>query len=131
MDGKWPTTGRLNTRFTAIGPYFRQKQSSDDSFFFDCLSECVSAEVEASQREFYGWWLILTKTKSCFEYDYRYGYYDAAGNWSEQTIPDLAVKSVETSLQDFYVKLCNELKLLSVSLSPSAAIEPTKTLSAA
>lgn len=131
MKGKWPSTGKLNTRFTAIGPYFRQLQSNSSLFFFDCLAECVSAKPPAEEREFYGWWLTLTPNEEGFEYQYWYGYYDKQGDWSEYDIPAELLGSVEDSLIAFYGKLTEELALHELSLSPSPELAPTKALTAA
>jgi sigma factor-binding protein Crl len=131
MNGKWPSTGKLNTRFTAIGPYFRKLQGNSELFFFDCLAECVSAKPAADEREFHGWWLTLTKVDDGFEYQYWYGYYDKKGDWSERPIPKKHQVTVEESLFEFYGKLTKELESLSLTLSPSPALEPAKALSVA
>lgn len=76
-----PSQGRLFKIFTDLGPYFRKLQSTDRSFFFDCLEICIDAEKEPENREFYGWWTVLTRNENSFDYERYDGKYNSEGDW--------------------------------------------------
>lgn len=108
------THGRLMTRFAQIGPYLRQNKCEENAYFFDCLAVCVNAKKSPENREFWGWWFLLTNTESGFEYTYGFGMYDLKGEWTNDDVPDKATDEVKQSLDDFYGKLkllCDELSL--------------------
>ncbi|ODQ00943.1 MULTISPECIES: sigma factor-binding protein Crl [Salinivibrio] len=123
--------GRLKTRFTALGPYFRDGQSDEQSYFFDSLSVCVDAKKEPDAREFWGWWLVLTPEDDGFRYHYGYGLYDEHGEWLAKAVPAKQRAEVEKTLDSFYTKLCQlVVDELSLSLSPSQKLtEPELALS--
>lgn len=98
--------GRLITRFTQLGPYLRKEKSSEEGYFFDCLSACVNAKKTPETREFWGWWLELTRKKNGFKYIYSFGKYDTAGNWKKSAVPSKCTQSVNDSLDVFYQKIC-------------------------
>jgi len=106
----FPPHGRLMTKLTALGPYLRQQQSSEGHFFFDCLASCISAKKEPEEREFWGWWLILTVTNTGFEYRYHFGRFDSNGDWLKDSVPAKHEKAVIQTLDDFYPKLTSLLQ---------------------
>ncbi|MCW8328113.1 sigma factor-binding protein Crl [Photobacterium sp. SDRW27] len=118
----FPPHGRLMTKLTALGPYLRQKQSSEGHFFFDCLASCISAKKAPEEREFWGWWLILTATDTGFEYRYYFGRYDSKGDWVKENLPAKHEQAVLQTLDDFYAKL-TELLNNEFELDVSAAGE--------
>ncbi len=121
------THGRLISRFARLGPYLRQNQSSEDSYFFDCLSVCVDAEKAPDKREFWGWWLELSTTKNGFEYIYAFGKYDKQGKWTKDAVPKDATSEVKKSLDTFYTKLTQFLKdETELHISPNEALEVEK-----
>ncbi|WP_096618598.1 sigma factor-binding protein Crl [Candidatus Enterovibrio altilux] len=113
--------GRLLTRFTQLGPYIRQNKSSEEGYFFDCLSACVNAQKLPESREFWGWWLKLTPKKGGFEYAYTFGKFNTEGNWKMDHVPKRCTKEVTKSLEMFYKKISNfvenELQLEITALS--------------
>ncbi|CAG8998127.1 MAG: Sigma factor-binding protein Crl [Candidatus Celerinatantimonas neptuna] len=130
MTDKWPSHGRFINRFNALGPYLRKQQSNQELYFFDCLSECLDAGVTPELREFYGWWMELSVVDDGFIYEYWYGFYDRAGEWNEQKIPQEFESSTRQSLLDFYGKLTDELEALSIELMPSPRLDPSRVLAA-
>lgn len=101
----FPPHGRLMTKLTALGPYLREKKSQEGYFFFDCLASCVNADKEPEEREFWGWWLVLTATDNGFEYSYDFGRYDLSGEWNEGKLPAKHKDAVMKTLVDFHEKL--------------------------
>ncbi|MEZ9523652.1 sigma factor-binding protein Crl [Enterovibrio norvegicus] len=99
--------GRLLTRFTQIGPYLRQNKSTEERYFFDCLSACVNAKKPPESREFWGWWLELTPKEGGFEYAYKFGKFNTEGEWQSDNVPKKCNKEVTESLDAFYKKICN------------------------
>ncbi|MFD2179416.1 sigma factor-binding protein Crl [Veronia pacifica] len=97
--------GRLLTRFAALGPYLRQKKSSPDTYFFDCLSACVNAKKAPESREFWGWWLELSAREGGFDYNYWFGKFDDKGNWQEETVPAKSSDEVVATLESFFTKI--------------------------
>ncbi|WP_025744453.1 sigma factor-binding protein Crl [Salinivibrio costicola] len=119
--------GRLKTRFTALGPYFREGISAPERYFFDSLSVCVDAEKDPDAREFWGWWFELAPTGDGFNYRYGFGLYDHKGDWVNESIPQEAREAVDKTLTNFYTKLYTLLdQELDLSLSPSAALTEPK-----
>ncbi|MDX1302419.1 sigma factor-binding protein Crl [Photobacterium sp.] len=106
----FPPHGRLMTKLTALGPYLRQQHSKEGEFFFDCLASCISAKKSPEEREFWGWWLVLTATDSGFEYRYYFGRYDSEGNWNQDKVPAKHAEAVVQTIGDFYSKLTNLLQ---------------------
>lgn len=100
-----PSHNRLLTRFAAIGPYLRNKKSSEDKYFFDSLSVCVDAKKSPEEREFWGWWLELTSHENGFQYVYQFGRYDESGEWVSEAIPAKHQEEVVSTLNSFYTKL--------------------------
>ncbi|WP_074213223.1 sigma factor-binding protein Crl [Salinivibrio sp. ES.052] len=115
--------GRLKTRFTALGPYFREGLSEPDRYFFDSLSVCVDANKEPDVREFWGWWFELTPSDQGFNYHYGFGLFDKEGVWVAKPIPSDAREAVDKTLTHFYAKLCTLVNDdLSRTLSPSQTL---------
>jgi sigma factor-binding protein Crl len=131
MEVTWPSHGKLTSRFTAMGPYFRKEHSSKEMYFFDCLASCVSSKPAADEREFYGWWFELRVNEDSFEYHYWFGLYDKQGEWQEGTIPSKHQKEVQQSLEVFYQKLLDTLQKLELDLSASPSLSPNLALPAA
>lgn len=107
--------GRFLTRFGQLGPYLRKNKSSEEAYFFDCLSACVSAKKEPDVREFWGWWMELIPKKDGFRYAYTFGKFDSIGNWKPLELPNKYTQEVNDSLDVFYKKISafveDELKL--------------------
>ncbi len=114
--------GRYLTRFAQLGPYLRREKSSNESYFFDCLSACVSAKKEPENREFWGWWLELVPKKKGFKYVYTYGKYDQQGDWLDIELPNKYTEEVKQSLEVFYQKISGFLEgelSLNIKAAPS------------
>lgn len=120
----FPPHGRLMTKLTALGPYLRKQKSKEGEFFFDCLASCISANKSPEEREFWGWWLVLTATDIGFEYRYNFGRYDSKGNWIKGVLPAKHTEAVLKTLDDFYVKLTKFVKEdCDLGLQASAELE--------
>jgi len=102
---KGPSRGRLFKLFTDIGPYFRKLQSSEKTFFFDCLEICIDAEEEPENRIFLGWWILVTRTENTFIYERANGLYDIEGNWVKHKINKKQMKQLDQSFEIFIEKL--------------------------
>jgi len=100
-----PSRGRLFKIFTDLGPYFRKLQSTDNSFFFDCLEVCVDDDKEPEEREFYGWWLIVTRDEDGFDYERYDGIYNLEGDWVVCKIKSKDQKQLDTSFELFIERL--------------------------
>lgn len=124
MSDKLPLShGRLKTRFTALGPYFREGKSDTERYFFDSLSVCVDAKKDPDAREFWGWWFEMTPEGEGFTYRYGFGLFDKKGDWVAKSIPREAQAAVDKTLTNFYAKLSALLDdELGLSLSPSQAL---------
>lgn len=107
----FPSRGRLFKLFTDLGPYFRKLQSSENSFFFDCLEVCKDAEAEPEEREFYGWWLVVTLNEGDFSYERFEGFYDLSGNWIVKSIKKKDKKQLQDSFNRFVTRLENLIEL--------------------
>ncbi len=118
--------------FGRIGPYLREEHCDDCSFFFDCLSYCVSIKAAPESREFYGWWLQLEIVEDGFAYFYGFGLYDKEGKWVEKKIPKKAMVECQRTLEDFYAKLheCIDQKF-GMTLKPAEGLDDSLRLSAA
>ncbi|PCS21388.1 sigma factor-binding protein Crl [Candidatus Enterovibrio escicola] len=97
--------GRLLKRFAQIGPYLRKNKSSEEYYFFDCLSACINSSKSPECREFWGWWLELTRKEGGFEYIYTFGKFNTEGKWHAEDVPKRSTKEVEESLNGFYSKI--------------------------
>jgi len=116
----------------ALGPYLREHNCQPTSFYFDCFSVCIDANIEPAEREFYGWWLEMTLEGDTFEYQYQFGTYNKAGEWIITPIPKTLKNDVTASLNVFYEKLSVCLtEQLSFNLKPSSILAKTLILSAA
>ncbi|WBA09291.1 sigma factor-binding protein Crl [Salinivibrio kushneri] len=124
MSDKLPLShGRLKTRFTALGPYFREGKSDTERYFFDSLSVCVDANKDPEAREFWGWWFELTPHSDRLEYRYGFGLYDKKGDWVNKPVPRAAQEAVDKTLTNFYAKLCALVEdELNLTLLPSHAL---------
>ncbi|WP_019613168.1 sigma factor-binding protein Crl [Psychromonas ossibalaenae] len=100
-----PSRGRLFKLFTDLGPYFRRLQSTESSFYFDCLEICIDAEKEPEEREFYGWWLVVTENNTCFEYERFNGRYNLEGEWAAESIAKKDQKQLDHSFELFIERL--------------------------
>ena len=100
-----PSRGRLFKLFNDLGPYFRKSLSTESSFFFDCLEVCINPEKEPEQREFYGWWMIVTKQEECFNYQRFDGIYNLAGDWVAETISSKDQQQLDQSFELFLKRL--------------------------
>lgn len=116
----------------AIGPYLREDHCQPTRFYFDCFSVCIDAEVEPEVREFHGWWLEMELVGDTFEYHYKFGRYNTAGEWVVKAIPKAHEQEVTVSLNQFYEKLLMCLtEQLQFNLKPSSILAKTLVLSAA
>lgn len=121
-----PSHNRLLTRFAAIGPYLRNKKSSEDKYFFDSLSVCVDAKKSPEEREFWGWWLELTPNDDGYQYVYHFGRYDESGEWISEAIPAKYQEEVVATLSSFYTKITTLLtKDFSLSVSAHQDLQET------
>jgi len=100
-----PSRGRLFKIFTDLGPYFRKLQSTESSFFFDCLEICIDANKEPEEREFYGWWLVVTRNEDGFDYERYDGQYNLAGDWVVHKIKKKDQKQLDDSFDLFIERL--------------------------
>lgn len=126
-DTKTLSHGRLITRFTQLGPYLRKDKSSEERYFFDCLSVCVDAEEAPDEREFWGWWLELDAADDGFSYDYHFGKFDANGDWVDESMPNKHNKEVQATVKDFYQKLTSfVVDDLGLTVTPASGLKKPK-----
>lgn len=102
---KNPSRGRLFKLFTDLGPYFRKLQSTESSYFFDCLEICIDMEKEPEEREFYGWWLVVENNDHGFTFERFNGRYNLAADWEDETLTDEQLKQIDKSFDTFIVRL--------------------------
>lgn len=107
----FPSRGRLFKLFTDLGPYFRKLQSSENSFFFDCLEVCKNAEIEPEEREFYGWWLVVTLNENDFSYERFDGFYNLEGDWVVKSVKKKDKKQLDDSFNLFITRFENLIEL--------------------
>ncbi|GLS89383.1 hypothetical protein GCM10007916_04500 [Psychromonas marina] len=100
-----PSRGRLFKIFTDLGPYFRKLESTENNFFFDCLEVCIDAEKEPEQREFFGWWLIVTRSEDGFVYERFNGRYNLEGKWVACKIKKKDQLVLDASFELFFDRL--------------------------
>lgn len=104
-ENKNMSHGRLLMKFGQLGPYLRKDKSSEECYFFDCLSACVSAQKAPDKREFWGWWMEVIPKKNEFKYSYHFGKYDVEGNWLDLKLPNKCNAEVKATLDVFYQKI--------------------------
>lgn len=132
MTTEKATHHQLLRKLAAIGPYLRSEVSDESVYFFDCLAVCVSAKAAPEAREFWGWWLTLTrKDEETFEFHYTLGFYDVEGQWQAQTPPKKHQAEVTRTLRDFYEKLTLCLDGLGLKARPSPTLGESHLLSVA
>ncbi|HEY5715803.1 MAG TPA: sigma factor-binding protein Crl [Psychromonas sp.] len=100
-----PSHGRIIKLFTDLGPYFRRLQSTESSYFFDCLEICVDDNKEPEEREFLGWWLVVTKNGDGCQYERFNGRYNLAGQWEVESISAKELKQLDNSFTLFIERL--------------------------
>ena len=100
-----PSRGRLFKLFNDLGPYFRKSLSTESSFFFDCLEVCINPEKEPENREFYGWWVLVTKQETCFNYQRFDGIYNLAGDWVAEPVSKQDQAQLDQSFELFLTRL--------------------------
>lgn len=122
---------RFIRQFKTLGPYIRIEQCTEECYFFDCLAICVSARVDPSCREFWGWWLTLQREETKFFYSYQMGLFNEEGDWQPQEIPRKKQEEIQKTLNVFYERLSELLNQLECELHPSADLDKDKVISAA
>jgi len=100
-----PSRGRLFKIFTDLGPYFRKLQSTESTFFFDCLEICVDDTKEPEEREFLGWWLVVTRSEDGFTYERFDGQYNLEGDWVASKITTAEQQPINNSFDIFIERL--------------------------
>ena len=100
-----PSCGRVIKLFTDLGPYFRRLESTESSYFFDCLEICIDHEKEPEQREFLGWWLVVTNNGESCLYERFNGRYNLAGDWVDENIPEQYLQQLDNSFALFIGRL--------------------------
>ena len=104
-EKKGPSHGRIIKLLTDLGPYFRRLNSTESSYFFDCLEICLDDKKEPDEREFLGWWMIVTKDEHSFEYERFNGRFNLAGDWEAATIYQNDLQQLDNSFELFIGRL--------------------------
>ena len=102
---KMPSRGRLFKLFTDLGPYFRKLQSTDSVYFFDCLEICIDDAKAAEEREFYGWWLVVSNKDDEFTYERLDGRYNLVGDWEVENLSKEQQQQLDKSFETFIIRL--------------------------
>ncbi|MEH6451748.1 MAG: sigma factor-binding protein Crl [Psychromonas sp.] len=102
---KTPSRGRLFKLFTDLGPYFRKLQSTESSYFFDCLEICIDMEKEPEEREFYGWWLIVENNDAGYTFKRFDGRFNLAAEWEVEKLTEEQQQQIDKSFDLFIVRL--------------------------
>ncbi|WP_372881449.1 sigma factor-binding protein Crl [Psychromonas sp.] len=100
-----PSHGRIIKLLTDLGPYFRRLQSTDSSYFFDCLEICVDDNKEPEEREFLGWWVVVSNNGESCLYERFNGRYNLTGDWVAETISAQNLKQLDNSFALFIESL--------------------------
>ncbi|MCE0494368.1 sigma factor-binding protein Crl [Vibrio salinus] len=107
---KEPTHNRLIATFKAVGPYVREEHCIDGCYVFDCLSVCINDKKEPEKREFWGWWMELTKEGEHFSSVSRVGRYDSRGKWVIEEPGTSELEEVKRTHEVFLEKIKTALK---------------------
>jgi sigma factor-binding protein Crl len=127
LTKKIPTHGRLIKLFTDLGPYFRKLKSTESVFFFDCLEVCVDPEIAPEQREFYGWWLVVSKEENAFYYQRFDGLYNLAGTWVAESLCKKDIVQIDNSFALFIQRLQALIEIeTGIKLEPQKQAELTE-----
>ncbi|MFT6928183.1 MAG: sigma factor-binding protein Crl [Psychromonas sp.] len=104
-ERKGPSHGRIIKLLTDLGPYFRRLNSTESSYFFDCLEICLDDQKQPEEREFLGWWMIVTKNEDSFHYERFNGHYNLNGDWEAVAIPKKDMQQIDNSFALFIARL--------------------------
>jgi len=104
-EKKGPSHGRITKLLTDLGPYFRRLNSTESSYFFDCLEICLDDNKEPEEREFLGWWMIVTKDERSFQYERFNGHYNLAGDWEVAAVSQKDMQQLDNSFALFIDRL--------------------------
>ena len=113
MAGKFqnPTHFRLQSALKKIGPYLREGECNEQHYFFDCLAVCVDEKKSPELREFYGWWMELSRlSEDKCEAKFYLGIYNKAGEWEASPVDKAHQSEIEKTQQDFLSKLTTALE---------------------
>ena len=100
-----PSHGRIIKLLTDLGPYYRRLQSTESSYFFDCLEICIDDEKEPEEREFLGWWIVVTNNGDGCHYERFNGRYNLAGDWVAENISAQDLQQLDNSFALFIGRL--------------------------
>lgn len=118
---KEPTHNRLIATFKAIGPYVREENCVEGCYVFDCLSVCINDKKDPEKREFWGWWMEVTKEGEHLSEVSHIGRYDINGHWVIEEPSAAAIEEVKRTHAVFLEKLKKTLKEkfdLDISFNP-------------
>lgn len=107
---KEPTHHRLIATFKAIGPYVREENCIDGCYVFDCLSVCINDKKDPEKREFWGWWMEITKEGEKLNGISHVGRYDLRGQWVVEEPASSAIAEVKRTHEVFLGKIKATLK---------------------
>ncbi|MDC0609908.1 sigma factor-binding protein Crl [Vibrio sp.] len=107
---KEPTHNRLIAAFKAVGPYVREEQCKEGYYMFDCLSVCINDKKSPEEREFWGWWMEVTKDGELLKGQTFIGRYDSEGKWVKEKPAAKAVDEVKRTHGVFCQKIEAALK---------------------